>query len=152
MQEIIDTITSKIPSEWFHGEPEVSIDDDEILYIGRLDPSTDPAHFREASRAQRVEIAQSVERLYRRSVSWGVDIGDNRLLFTSQSTPVMTRLRMNERRVLDTLVKGGVARSRSEALQWCVKLVGQHESEWLADLQNVLEGVRKVRSEGPTVS
>ena len=48
----------------------------------------------------------------------------------------MTRLRQPERRVLDTLVEGGVARSRSDALAWCVRLVGQHEDSWLAELRD----------------
>jgi hypothetical protein len=64
---------------------------------------------------------------------------------------VMTRLRLRERAVLDTLIEGGVARSRSEALAWCVKLVGRHESEWLADLREALSGVEHVRAEGPTL-
>ena len=37
----------------------------------------------------------------------------------------MTRLRQPERLVLDTLVAAGVARSRSEALAWSVRLVGK---------------------------
>jgi hypothetical protein len=51
--------------------------------------------------------------------------------------------------VLDTLVDAGVARSRSEALAWCVKLVGEHEDSWLADLREALRQVQQVRSEGP---
>ena len=43
----------------------------------------------------------------------------------------MTRLRQPQRLVLDTLVDAGVARSRSDALAWCVRLVGQHEEDWL---------------------
>jgi len=40
----------------------------------------------------------------------------------------MTRLRLPERSVLDTLVAAGVARSRADALAWCVRLVGKHEA------------------------
>ena len=43
----------------------------------------------------------------------------------------MTRLRMRERAVLDTLIDAGVARSRSEALAWCVRLVDRHQGEWI---------------------
>jgi hypothetical protein len=57
---------------------------------------------------------------------------------------------MDERRVLDTLVEGGVARSRSHALAWCVRLVAQRQEEWLADLREALGQVEKVRDEGPT--
>jgi hypothetical protein len=61
----------------------------------------------------------------------------------------MTRLRMPERRVLDTLVDAGVARSRSHALAWCVRLVSERQDEWLKDLRGALEQVEQVRAEGP---
>jgi hypothetical protein len=44
-----------------------------------------------------------------------------------------------------------VARSRSEALAWCVRLVGQHQEDWLKDLRNAMSAVEKVRGEGPEV-
>jgi hypothetical protein len=62
---------------------------------------------------------------------------------------VMTRLRQPERLVLDTLVDAGVARSRSDALAWCVRLVGEHEDSWLTDLREALRTVEQVRSGGP---
>ena len=62
----------------------------------------------------------------------------------------MTRLRQPERLVLDTLVDAGVARSRAEALAWCVKLVGQHESDWLGELQEAMSRVADVRTKGPS--
>jgi hypothetical protein len=62
----------------------------------------------------------------------------------------MTRLRQPERRVLDTLVEAGVARSRSDALAWCVKLVGANEAAWIDGLRDALQHVEKVRAEGPT--
>ena len=43
--------------------------------------------------------------------------------------------------MLDTLVDAGVARSRSEALAWAVKLVGDHAESWLADLRGAMEEV-----------
>jgi hypothetical protein len=61
----------------------------------------------------------------------------------------MTRLRQPERRVLDTLVDAGVARSRSDALGWCVRLVGQHEGDWLDELRQAMSTVADVRSKGP---
>ena len=61
----------------------------------------------------------------------------------------MTRLRQPERLVLDTLVDAGVAKSRSEALAWCVRLVGQHEDDWLAELRSAMESVADVRRRGP---
>src|SRR5437870_13106074 len=88
-------------------------------------------------------------RSYRRKVSWGARIGDQEELFTTASVPIMTRLRMPERQVLDTLVEAGVARSRSHALAWCVRLVGQNESEWIAKLKEALTSVQAARAEGP---
>ena len=70
-------------------------------------------------------------------------------MFTTFSVPVMTRLRQPERLVLDTLVDAGVARSRSDALAWCVRLVGQHQDSWLDDLRAALHKVEQVRGEGP---
>jgi hypothetical protein len=45
-----------------------------------------------------------------------------------------------------------VARSRSEALAWCVKLVGEHASEWIADLREALGEVEKRRADGPRLN
>jgi hypothetical protein len=64
----------------------------------------------------------------------------------------MTRLRIQDRRVLDTLIEAGVARSRSEALAWCVRLVAQHQSEWIESLRGALTSVQKARAEGPDVA
>jgi hypothetical protein len=82
-------------------------------------------------------------------VAWGVECDDVRVLFTHLSVPVMTRLRQPQRRVLDTLVDAGVARSRSEALAWCVRLVGKHSEEWLTELRSAMEQVDRVRAQGP---
>ena len=105
--------------------------------------------FREDTRDHRIRIAREAEHRYGRQISWGAECGDHRELFTTVALPVMTRLRMPERHVLDTLVSGGVARSRSEALAWCVRLVGQHEGDWLQELRDALVKVREVRAEGP---
>jgi hypothetical protein len=58
-------------------------------------------------------------------------------------------LRIGERQVLDTLIDAGVARSRSEALAWCVRLVATHEDHWISDLRSAFEHVEEVRSRGP---
>jgi hypothetical protein len=83
-------------------------------------------------------------------VAWGAQAGQTRELFTTLSVPVMTRLRQPERRVLDTLVEAGVARSRSDALAWCVRLTGEHAQEWLSELRDSLEAVQRVRAQQPT--
>ncbi|MDQ6919169.1 MAG: hypothetical protein M3Z98_07395 [Candidatus Dormibacteraeota bacterium] len=152
---------SRIPEGWFEGPPEVEVDGDEILVTGRLpaegatDAATNPAEeariarFREASREQRMRIAEEGQRKFRRKVSWGAAAGDLKENFTTLSMPVMTRLRQPERQVLDTLIAAGVARSRSEALNWCVRLVAEKQAEWLKDLKSALEAVEKARAKGP---
>ena len=77
-------------------------------------------------------------------------VGDEQVLFTHLAVPVMTRLRQPERAVLDTLVDAGVARSRAEALAWCVKLVGKNADDWLGQLRSAMEEVERVRAAGPT--
>jgi hypothetical protein len=156
----------RLPGEWFTGAPEVTFDRDEILIVGALADPDLPADagpetrkaateariqgFREDTRGHRMRIADEAERRFGRKVSWGARSGDQRVLFTTVATPAMTRLRMPERRVLDTLVDAGVARSRSHALAWCVRLVADKQEEWLGDLRTALESVEAVRREGPT--
>ncbi len=164
--EVSGWFAGRVAEDWFVGPPEVTSDRDEILVVGRLsDPELadgTPAEavasariariegFREDTRERRIRIAQEAQHRFGRRVSWGASCGDVRRLFTTVSIPAMTRLRMAERRVLDTLVEGGVARSRSHALAWCVRLVAQKQEEWLKDLRDALAEVEKVRGEGPT--
>jgi hypothetical protein len=105
--------------------------------------------FREATRGERVSIASVAEAKLQRHVSWAVRCGDVEQIFTNVSTPIMTRLRFAERQVLDTLVDASIARSRSEALAWCVRLVAQHEADWISELQAALAEVETVRAKGP---
>jgi hypothetical protein len=165
LEKIRGWLTGRLPQDWFVGPAEVTIDREEILVVGALTaPSVaDDAseaeraasisgrikEFRERTRDQRIDIARELEHRTGRKVAWGVEVGDRRELFTTLSVPVMTRLRQQERLVLDTLVQAGVARSRSEALAWCVKLVGKNADGWLSDLRSAMEHVSKVRAEGP---
>ena len=155
----------RLPGDWFAGPPRVTFDRDEILVVGTLaepdlgadaGPETRKAAlearvqgFREDTRGQRMRIADEAERRFGRKVSWGARCADQQMLFTTVATPAMTRLRMPEREVLDTLVDAGVARSRSHALAWCVRLVAEKQEEWLVDLRKALESVEAVRREGP---
>jgi hypothetical protein len=158
-------LIGRLPEDWYTGAPTVTVDREEILVIGELAEPETPAdaddtakrsaalgritRFREQSREMRMQIADEAEARYGRKIAWGAGIGENRVLFTHLAVPVMTRLRQNERRVLDTLVDAGVARSRSEALAWCVKLVGEHTDDWLANLRQAMSEVDKLRAEGP---
>lgn len=149
--EIVEWFTKRLPASWFIGPPSVTADE-EIIVVGPLPEPATPrtiAEFREASREERMVIAAEAEQLFRRKVSWGVEAAGRRHLFTTLGLPVMTRLRQPERAVLDTLIGAGVARSRSEALGWCVRLVGERESVWLADLKQALGAVEKARAKGP---
>ena len=154
-KKLEDLVSPMVPGGWFDGPPELTVDDDEILIVGSLATDGpgggDPTDFREATRAARMEIADRVQPATGRSVAWGVRTGDSTTVFTSLGVPVMTRLRIGEREVLDTLQAAGVARSRSEALAWCVRFVGQREATWLQELRTSIESVTRVRDEGPTL-
>ena len=153
----------RLPDGWFDGPPEITTDRDEILVTGRIaapDAGGDEAakaeaeagrisRFREETREARMKIAREAERRFGRKVAWGAIAGDTRAHFTTLSVPVMTRLRQPERQVLDTLVDAGVARSRSDALSWCVKLVGRNTEQWLSELRTAMESVQQVRERGP---
>ncbi|HVQ93888.1 MAG TPA: hypothetical protein VMU51_22820 [Mycobacteriales bacterium] len=156
----------RLPDGWFTGAPELSIDRDEIMVVGQLAAPTVEggdevavaaaeagriSRFREETRDERIAIAREAEQRYGRKVAWGVQAGGTRQLFTTLSAPVMTRLRQPERKVLDTLVDAGVARSRSEALAWCVRLVGDHADSWLAELRSAMSVVDELRAQGPEV-
>jgi hypothetical protein len=165
-EEITGWIVGRVPDDWFTAAPGVTVDREEVLVIGvlpdvELEKGATAAalaaarqartqRFREETRAKRMRIADEAEHRFGRKVSWGVACGEVTVLFTILSVPVMTRLRQSERTVLDTLVDAGVARSRSDALAWCVKLVGANQAEWIEGLRDALTHVEKVRAEGPT--
>lgn len=107
------------------------------------------ARFREETREQRMAVAQQAQQRYARNVAWGARIGETEVVFSNLAAPVMTRLRQSERQVLDTLVDSGVARSRSEALDWAVRLVGEHTDEWLGELRRAMTEVNDLRDQGP---
>lgn len=169
------TPTESEINAWFHGRlpeswaavatPEITIDRDEITVVVTIaapdlaDDASDVdrseaaagriSGFREDTRERRMTIAREAEHRYERKVAWGVTIGDRTELFTHLAAPVMTRLRQPERQVLDTLVAANVARSRADALAWCVRLVGEHTDTWLAELRDALGAVDELRTKGP---
>jgi hypothetical protein len=164
-EDIQGWFARRVPASWFSGPPEVTSDGDEILVLGTLPdvelaPGTSDEgraaaraaridRFREETRDERVRIAREAERQFRRKVAWGARCGDQSKVFTTLSVPVMTRLRMSERSILDTLVAGGVARSRSDALAWCVRLVGMHQADWIKVLRDAIVKVDEARNKGP---
>ena len=164
--ELAGWFAGRLPDGWFAGAPDVSLDREEIIVVGDIaDPdlgsdASDAARasartsrverFREETRDERMAIAEDAQHRFRRIVSWGVRVAGETHLFTTASVPVMTRLRQPERRVLDTLVEAGVARSRSDALAWCVKLVGENEAAWIGSLRDALHAVEEARRAGPS--
>ncbi|MFE7182876.1 hypothetical protein [Streptomyces erythrochromogenes] len=142
----------RLPVDVYESLDPVTADREEITVVGVIPATESVREFRERTREQRVEVAREAEELYRRKVAWGVRVGDETTLFTHLAVPVMTRLRQSERQVLDTLVAGGVARSRADALAWCVRLVGRNTDSWLTDLRDSLDQVGRVRAQGPDVS
>jgi hypothetical protein len=155
----------RLPEEWPTGDDGIVVDRDEITVLVTL-PGPEPADeageseqaeavagyvaaWRESTRERRIAVAREAERRYRRKVAWGVRVGDRTEVFTHIAVPVMTRLRQRERRVLDTLVDAGVARSRAHALAWCVATVGRNSEQWLGDLREAMGAVERVREAGP---
>ena len=164
--EISAWVHGRLPQDWFTEPAEVIVDRDEITIVGRLErpdgitDKTPPEEareaavgrislFREETRDARIKIAREAEHRFERKVAWGAASGETRALFTRVAAPVMTRLRQPERVVLDTLVEAGVARSRADALGWCVKLVGEHAEDWLGKLREAMSDVQRLRTEGP---
>ncbi|MCG7209098.1 hypothetical protein [Streptomyces arenae] len=155
----------RLPDDLFEELVEVTADREEVTVIGRIpgpkvaDGASDAERtsavqgriqeFRERTRESRMAVAREAEHRFGHKVSWGVECAGKRALFTHVAAPVMTRLRQPERQVLDTLIAGGVARSRSEALAWCVRLVQKHTDDWLTELRDSLEHVERVRAQGP---
>ena len=166
-EDLTAWLAGRLPAEWFTGAPELSVDREEIFVVGELTAPETPAdadeaarkaaavgrisRFREDTREARMQIADEAEARYGRKVAWGASIAGERVIFTHLAVPVMTRLRQQERQVLDTLVDAGVARSRSDALAWCVTLVGEHTDEWLSGLREAMSGVEELRKQGPGI-
>jgi hypothetical protein len=161
-------ILGRLPAEWTDTPPSITIDREEITILLTLDAPSMPnehpsdselseasagriARFREDTRDRRMGIAREAQQRFERTVSWAVRCGDRTELFTNLAAPVMTRLRQQERMVLDTLIEANIARSRSDALGWCVRLVGRNAEEWLNNLREAMEAVEQVRAAGPDV-
>ncbi len=156
----------RLPSEWTDVRPAgITVDREEITVTIAVqapelgDDASDAdraeavagrvAGFREDTRDRRMAIAREAEHRFERKVAWAVTVGDHAQIFTHLAVPVMSRLRQPERMVLDTLVAANVARSRADALAWCVRLVGKNADEWLGDLRAAMSTVDEVRAAGP---
>ena len=162
-EELRAWFAGSLPDDWFTGPVSVEFDRDEIVVTGslaapKLADGDDAAlaadarisTFREDTREQRISVAQRAEQQFQRSVSWAVNCGDVNGQFTRTSVPVMTRLHLEDRQLLDTLIDAGVARSRSEAMAWCVRLVADNEAGWIEELRDAMTDLEATRTKGPT--
>lgn len=164
-EQIRGWLTGRLPQKWQFTAVDTTMDREEITVVLHL-PDVDLAEgtgeteiaaaragrataFREDTRDTRISIAREAEHRFERKIAWGAVVGDHQEVFTRLAVPVMTRLRQPQRQVLDTLIEAGVARSRSEALAWCVRLVQQHEDDWLTELREAMTHVADVRTRGP---
>src|SRR5712692_116822 len=119
---------SRLPKTWFAAPAEVTSDGEEILVLGvlpdvELAAGTSP-EAREAARVARIDRFREETR-------------DERVKIARDA----------ERRFRRKVA--WVARSRSDALAWCVRLVGMHQSEWIKGLREALVKVEEVRGKGP---
>ncbi len=156
----------RLPEPWTTvAAPSIVVDRDEVTVTVTIDTpelksdasDTDRAEanagrtagFREDTRERRMAIAREAEHRFERKVAWAVRVGDEVAIFSHLAAPAMTRLRQPERMVLDTLVAANIARSRSDALAWCVRLVGRNVDEWLSELRDAMRAVDDIRAQGP---
>ena len=162
--ELLGWFAGRVPKDWFSGTPEIRTDEQEIWVIGTLPDvkveggSKDALaaaragrikQFREDTREQRMRISTEAQHKFSKSVAWGVKVGEVEEIFTHLAMPTMTRLRLPERALLDTLIDAGIARNRAHALAWCVRLVERNQKEWLAELREAISKVGQVRNQGP---
>ncbi|HIM60601.1 MAG TPA: hypothetical protein EYM41_08510 [Dehalococcoidia bacterium] len=117
-----------VDDEWGSEGIEITADDDEILAVVSVSTAEEELpdddadkeiaikriarRFRSGTRQSRMSVAEEAQELFERKISWGIQAGEDTYLFTHVTAPAMTRLRIAERRVLDTLVNAGVANSR----------------------------------------
>lgn len=163
-EEIRGWLSGRMPESWSASIADLHMDEHEVLVtvelkdVENVEGDLQAARlgrvqqFRESTRDERIGISQEAQKKFGKIVSWGAQCGDVRQLFTHLALPVMTRLRLAEREVLDSLVEAGIARSRAHALAWCVTLVRQHQGDWLKELREAMESVARVRAQGPRLN
>jgi hypothetical protein len=139
----------RLPPEWLSGPAEIEVDREEALVVLPLAARYDSAEFRDTTRGQRIQLAQQAEEAFGVKISWGTTKDGRRRLFTTVRTAVAVPLAMRERQILDGLVAAGVATDRSEAVAWCIRLVGHHESDWLRDLRDAVAAAPPRRRDRP---
>lgn len=139
----------RLPAEWLCGPAQIEVDREEAVVVLPLAERYDSGEFRDATRGKRIQLAQQAEEAFGLKISWGTTKDGRRRLFTTVRTAVAVPLAMRERQILDGLVAAGVAADRTEAVAWCIRLVGHHESDWLRDLRDAVAAAPPGRRDRP---
>ena len=163
--EITGWVSGALPPDLYQGPPSIDVDVDEILVVGDVGAPEVPegldaqgttaaeqariARFREETRDRRIAVARQAEARYGRPISWGATAGATTERFTSVHARIATRLGLDHRKVLDRLVAAGIAKSRGQALAWCVDLVQKNEEAWLTRLKEALDTLGQTAADSP---
>ncbi|NTU82198.1 MAG: hypothetical protein HGA45_22935 [Chloroflexales bacterium] len=154
-EEVVALVARRLPPDLAAHPPVVRLYPDEVVVVLQVDPADEGepeeplaliARRREETRPSRMRIARELERVIGLPVAWGMRSGAAEALFTTRTTPVMTRLGRAEREVLDTLVAAGVADTRSGALAYAVRAFAAEHAEWLAEVRQAIAEVERVRA------
>ncbi len=153
-EEVAALIARRLPPGLSARPPIVRLYPDEVVVLLEVDPAGegDPEaeralieRRREETRPARIKVARELERELGLPVAWGMRAGAVESLFSTRTSPVMTRLGRAEREVLDTLVAAGVAETRSSALAYAVRAFAAEHAEWLAEVRQAIAEVERVR-------
>jgi hypothetical protein len=151
--EVQALVARRLPPELAAGPPEVRRYADELVLVLPVAGPEEAAaaqaliaRRREETRGLRVALARELEQALGLPVAWGMRAGPVEELFTTRTTPVMTRLGRAEREVLDTLVAAGVADTRSSALAYVVRAFAAEHGPWIAEVRQAIAEVERVRA------
>lgn len=152
-EDIVALVARRLPPGLVTLPPIVRSYPDEVVVLLQVEPLGDPEadrvlieRRREETRPARIKAARELERELGVPVAWGMRAGAAEALFTTRTTPVMTRLGRAEREVLDTLVAAGVADTRSSALAYAVRAFAAEHAAWLAEVRGAIAEVERVRA------
>ncbi|MBV9230990.1 MAG: hypothetical protein JOZ18_16900 [Chloroflexi bacterium] len=153
-------LLQQFPATIVSSDPEITVNEDELLIILHLNTDTLASegearsqaestlieHYRHETRTLRIQLGRQIYRTYGFVVSWGMRAGETLQLFTNNNTvPVMTRLSGEERRVLDTLIAANIANTRSTALSYIVRTFAAEHQDWLREVQEASMHMAQLR-------
>jgi hypothetical protein len=160
-QELSRWLLSQLPASVAGGNPEITIEADELLII--LNLNTDSLkgegealrkreqelieRQRSETRKLRIQLGRHLEQISGCVVSWGMRAGGTVQRFTMNTATVMTRLSAPERQVLDTLIAANVANTRSAALAYVVRTFAAEHQDWLNRVQEAARHMANLRTQ-----